>query len=191
MSLRRPPVRSFRSGFRRRLRKRRLAWRAFSVGTGTLGPDNSVRLILLNSQVDTARWMNPTIMRIRGELLVVQDQAPGVIADQANLYWGIQLSDHNQGDPGNVFENPFTHSFSNDWMWWGAHFLYNAGPTQVGVENSRNSVTGAVRTTFDIRAKRRMDETDDLVLIALNAAPAVQPVDLGAVFTGRILIQET
>jgi len=182
MSLRRPPARSFRSGLRLRRRPKRLAWRAFSVGTGTLGPDSSERLVLL-SQATLSKYTLPTVMRIRGEVFLTIDVA-SIVGDQAAVYFGIQLQDATDGAAGATFENPFDQSFDTGWMWWDFSFLYKRA-------DDGDSATTTVRHVLDVRSKRRADDSQDLVCVVVNTAPAVQPASIGFVIGGRVLLQES
>jgi len=183
MSLRRPPARGLSRRFRTRRRPKRLVWRAFSTGTGVLAPDAATRLVLIPTTSIT-KLTSPTIMRIRGEILVNLDTATPVLGDSALVYLGIGLQDTSMGLPGSQFENPFNESFSNDWMWWQTTSLYRTA-------TDGDSTTAVVRYQLDVRSKRRVDETDDLVAVVVNQAPDTQPRAIGLGIFGRVLLQET
>jgi len=128
--------------------------------------------------------MSPTIMRIRGELVMTIDNATPVLGDSASVYLGIGLQDAILGVPGAAFEDPYSQSYGNDWMWWEHHFLYRTVADSDGV-------TATVRVPLDVRSKRRVDESDELVAVFVNSAPSVQPRAIGAILSGRVLVQET
>lgn len=140
--------------------------------------------MLTSTQMQAAGMTNPTLTRVRGEVLVtitsLDDVAPLVAGDQANLYWGVAFQDAVTGAAGADFEDPLEQSYSPVWLWWSNQFLRYSG-------DDRDSVTSAVRIPVDIRAKRRVDPSDQLVLVAVNESPANQPVSCAMYFTGRCL----
>jgi len=126
-------------------------------------------------------------MRIRGEVFAqLGDPTTPDTSSQAVAIIGIGLSNKIEGDPGNDYEDPYNHSFSNDWMWWQTIYLGttdSAGAFQPG--------TSSARFVLDVRSKRRVDPSDELVMVVVNAAPVVAPGTLGALCVARVLIQET
>jgi len=180
MSLMFPRVR--RTGFQRRfLRsriKRRFRWQGFSVGTGPLNQNAKTRLPIIGAATFKEVSSRPTILRIRGEVLATL-QAPAPIASplQGQLYIGIGLQNANALAE---FEDPFTHSFTDDWMWWQPIYLAASA-------DARLSTLGSARFILDVRSKRRVDLTDDLVVVAV-AAPSTNPTPVSAVVSGRALI---
>jgi len=190
MSFTRPRMgRSFRPVFRRFRRRRSLRWLANSVGTGLLGPDSSTRLVIIPAGTMQATGIgHPTILRMRGELLITIAQplaGPSLLpGDQAQLYFGIGPQDTVQGIAGGDFEDPFTKSFTDDWMWWGSTYMLNADEV---TGSSRNSFTAGARYIMDVKAKRRLDESDDLVAVFVNVAPVQQPVGCAAALSLRVL----
>jgi len=119
-------------------------------------------------------------MRIRGEIVV---NLAEVASTQADVWIGIGLVDQINAGTG---EDPFTHSFSDDWMWHQAIFL-----TQGATPQPRDSVLACARYLLDVRSKRRCDPTDNLIAKIVNAAPATLPGSIGVVVQGRLLLQET
>lgn len=126
-------------------------------------------------------------MRIRGELIANVAAVTDTFTS-AGLFWGVGLQDF---QVTGEFENPFSHSFSDDWMWWGGHYFTNIDASTAGLQDPRNAVTGAIRLPIDIRSKRRCDPSDDLVAVFVNSPPNLGANDVAAAFLGRVLIQES
>lgn len=174
-----------RPSFRSNRRKLSLRWQGYTVGTGTLPPDASIRIpIETQAGLLALGMMNPTIMRIHADVVVVLDPATPVVGDVSYTYMGIGLQDGITGLAGNTYEEPFTHSYA-PWMYWKSIPLYR-------LSTDGDSSLSSVRFSIDIRSKRRFDATDQLVAVFVNNPGGVEPTErsIGAALSMRVLYKD-
>lgn len=169
---------------RRFRRPKRFAWQAFSTGSGTLTGTNNIHAELIG-RATLDKMTNPTVMRIRGELVATINVPTAPTQSAVVLFWGIHVVDQLTFSIPASVEDPFNHSFSNDWMWHGTTYLATGNVAN----DSRNGTLAAARIPFDVRSKRKLDQTD-LLVVSFTSVQTTAPGSIGAAITGRALFQE-
>lgn len=188
-----PLSRSIRPSFRRRPAFRsktfRTQWHGLAVGTGTLAPDTAIHVALLASNQTIANYgqNQPTIIRIRGEILVTFTNADISTAESfAVVYIGIHVVDADDALPGGNPDDPVTNHYTSDWMYYRIVTLYN----QLGATDARAAVAAAARFDVDVKSRRRLETGSTLVWSVVNGPVSAGAAPIGAAFTGRLLTHE-
>lgn len=180
--------RATRSSFRprRSLRTFRTQWVGIAGGTGVLPPDTSIILPLLTNVQTTSLGLNqPTILRIRGELVGTFNgaEAPPV---QATPWIGMAVFDTEDTEPGGNPDDPFTDAGTAQWMYHRVVYLWSA---TTDPQDPRLVTTAAVRFEVDVKSRRRITNGTALAMVVSNV-PIANPASIGFAITGRVLLHE-
>jgi hypothetical protein len=172
------PRRSFaRRRFGLRRRRQRLEWIVIG-GANSAAPGMQQSVLLVpNSFITT--MTRPTIMRIRGTLLLETSSTSEGEVNFATL--GIQLSP--DATPLGSTELPAAQGDSNRWMWWHGSPLIGSTAT-----DTTGTITAAERSMVDVRSKRVCSELDQLILVVENTGGGLGTISFAFFF--RILFRE-
>jgi len=185
----------FRRSFPRRpmsfgRRRRRFEWTAVAQSAAALNSTNgflAMTQLVANSTIQL--MTEPTLKRIRGELLVIGNPPVDTTGAWAGeVAFGIQVVSK---DIVTEFERPFTDAFSSAWLWhqFVPMFLMDSDPTKIGAVGA--PTTQCARIVIDSRGQRRVGENDQVILVAEGISGATftwEEVDYS--FGTRILFEQ-
>lgn len=190
----RPATRSSFRRSRRPARTFRTQWIGFASGTGVLFPDTSIVLPLLTAtQTETYGLNQPTVIRIRGEVLatlVDQEDDLSLVGAQASIWMGLAVLDHDDTLAGGNPDDPFTTAFKSEWMFHRTTYLWAASAAPGAHRDARDAVTAATRFDMDVKSRRRIERGQTLSAVVVNPPIDPSPGNVGVAFTGRILLHE-
>jgi len=179
------------SGFSRR--RRRFEWSAISLAAGAMSAANGfASQVQMRDNAFISEMTEPTLKRIRGQLLVQGNQAVGSTgAFSGSVAFGIQVVSK---VVTTEFELPFTDAQSGNWLWWNIVPLF-AIPNLATGETATNfnaPTTQSVRLEIDARAQRKVDENSQIVFVAECIQPLAtftwEEVDFA--FGARMLFEQ-
>lgn len=183
------------SSFRRRLvrpRTFRTQWVGFAIGSGVLPPDTSLHETVISGQ-DLMRnygLNQPTIIRIRGELLLAIGTGAVAATEQALVYVGLHVIDAEDAEAGGNPNDPFTNNNSNEWLFYRAVYLASF-PSIGATGDTRNPILAAARFDIDVKSRRRIQAGQVLAVAYTFPPPAANAAtSIGAIVTGRALFHE-
>jgi len=177
----------FRRGARSRSRRRprRLEWVGFTTATAEIDvAPFTWNVLIANDVIKT--WVSPTLMRIRGEFLVRMFQPEATVADGV-LFMGIQLQSV-AITPAllDAAESPNSEISSRRWLWFHSTPFFNGGATG-GVTS--DLISGFSRFELDAKSRRKIGETDQLVLAASYAGGGTTTARIQV--AGRALVMQS
>ena len=138
-------------------RKRRVSWHGSSIDIADLvvGTDQLVTII---PEATLEAFPNPTIVRVRGNLLVLQDSTTTAGAF-GHVTMGI-IKVTAAALAGGSVPSPLT-DVGNDWLWWA--------DAQIGEESSSSVIGRAIsveRLKVDSKAMRKVGLNEALIFVA-------------------------
>ncbi len=147
--------------FQRAASPRRMSWEgaifALTPATGNQTFSTIVSEALLENTP------NPTIVRVRGQLLVRITGVGAAIA-AAHLTFGIKLvTGQALGIGITAIEHPGT-DIGSDWLWWDTRTVRSKD----GITDADMSTAQTVRVSIDSKAMRKVPPNKALVLIVQN-----------------------
>lgn len=180
--------RSFSPVRRRPARTFRTQWIGFAAGTGALPPDTTtiVPIQLAGPLVTNYGLNQPTVIRIRADLLVVLNDADITTAGaQANPWIGLAVLDLDDTTAGGNPDNPFDDADRNEWMLHRTVYLWSSTTA-----DGRQAVTAAARFEVDVKSRRRIQVDQALAMVVTNPPITPSPGTVGVAITGRALWHE-
>ena len=161
---------------------RRTSWEGSNVALSLTTGVQAQQALVTEAVLET--FPNPTVVRIRGEL-VVGVTAFGAAGANTNLTLGIKLATASAFAAGGAsIESPNT-EIGSDWIWW------NAAPTRNSttlVTDSTGNVGTLFRVMVDSKAMRKVGPNQVLILVAHNVvAGSTQTIAINGVI--RVLLK--
>ena len=144
--------------------KRSTVWEGGSFNISVVTSGSS--FISLVSEAILEQIVNPTIVRIRGEVLVTL-LSSAAVPSSTFVFLGIKLASQ-AAFGASAVEVPGT-DIGSDWIWWKtvALVLLTGGTVASPNGDGRNS---NVRFEIDSKAMRKVRSNEQLVLVAQNIA---------------------
>jgi len=171
-----------------RRRTFRTQWVGFSAGSGALPPDTSIHLELISNAIlmSTYGLNQPTLIRIRGELLVTLGTGAPTTTEQANVYIGMHVIDSDDAVAGGNPDDAFSVSNSNQWLFHRSVYVASF-PTI----DTRNPLLSAARYEVDVKSRRKIQINQSLAVAYSSVPVAANPAgSVGCIIQGRALFHE-
>jgi len=157
--------------------RRKLVWaRASNEGAelaagGAAGSPSAVTLLADFETLYQAQLFGATIMRVRGEIMVVAGEEPAVdVGDHTACAWGLHVIPSNlPATPSSPLDVDAQGAYS-DWFGYGATHLFVSGDVSFSDTGAFNGA-GFARIPVDIRARRKLDELGMTLQFVFDSAP--------------------
>lgn len=124
----------------------------------------------------------PTIIRIRGELVAAMQGTPAPA--QASVYVGLAILDVEDVAAGGNPDDPFTNASHNEWMYYRGIYLFEGTPPL-----ERNVLGAVARFEVDVKSRRRLQSGESLAMVVSNP-PIDTPGSIGVALVARVLFHE-
>ena len=152
-----------RRAFSRVAPKRRTSWQGSNITLAATTGASTASAIVFEAILET--FPNPTIVRVRGEVLVVLT-ARGANVSDTILTCGIKLVTATAFAAGVAsMETPNT-DVGRDWLWWGTKAVSMLTAQPVATDSDGEMIT--TRLAIDSKAMRKVESNKVLVFVAEN-----------------------
>ncbi len=146
-----------------RAASRRTSWEGSNVALSLTTGVQAQQAIVSETVLET--FPNPTVVRIRGEVIVAISAAVGANGANANITLGMKLTTASAFAAGGAsVESPNT-EIGSDWIWWNAVPMRAAS---TAAPSNPDGIGLLARVVVDSKAMRKVGPNQVLILVAHN-----------------------
>ena len=152
-----------RKVFQRAAPRRRSTWEGSAIAASMTTGVQTQQAIVSEALLENVP--NPTVVRMRGELLV-RVTAAGAAGATARMVMGIKLATASAFAAGGAsVESPNT-EIGGDWIWWQSVTMHNAAALVSGSNNDNVGIL--TRVPIDSKSMRKVKINEVLILVFHN-----------------------